>query len=228
MADQDRVERKFRQDQEEKESFEHELEDLENRIARLRVLYDQYFMGIEKLEPMQMRTAVEKIFLRSRVPLRGSTVLKFRFRSLQQKFTSFTGYWDRIVRLIEEGSIRRGIAGRMPTRSEVAQNVAIKESILSKRKRFYHKKEEGTPETPSTPASPPRDEFSPTEVEAIHAELLSRKLQAGEDTSRLNVELLRRSIEKIVERVPHADLRLRITRGSDGKIQLSAVVRKDA
>ena len=40
--------------------IERELEELESRIERLRALYEQYFMGIEKLEPQIPRKDVER------------------------------------------------------------------------------------------------------------------------------------------------------------------------
>jgi len=92
-----------------KEKFDDDLADLDQKISRLRVLYDQYFMGIERVEPLMQRGEIAKFFLRSNIPQRGNTAHKFRYRSLQQKFTSFCGYWDRIVRLIEDGKIRRGV-----------------------------------------------------------------------------------------------------------------------
>ena len=34
--------------------------ELEERVERLRALYDQYFMGIERLEPMTLRKEVDR------------------------------------------------------------------------------------------------------------------------------------------------------------------------
>lgn len=36
------------------------LEELESRIERLKALYEQYFMGIEKLEPLVPRKDVDR------------------------------------------------------------------------------------------------------------------------------------------------------------------------
>ena len=38
--------------------IERELDDLETRIDRLRALYEQYFLGIEKMEPLTARKEV--------------------------------------------------------------------------------------------------------------------------------------------------------------------------
>jgi len=142
----DRVEERFKQSQAEKDAFEVELDVLDKKIARLRVLYDQYFMGIEKVEPHQIRGDVAKIFMRSNIPVRGGTALKFRYRGLQQRFVSYCSYWDRVVRLIEDGRIRRGIgsfksedSGLDVNRAEAEEggdHYVRPEALISKRRRF--------------------------------------------------------------------------------------------
>ncbi|MBI5478773.1 MAG: hypothetical protein HY906_07960, partial [Deltaproteobacteria bacterium] len=45
------------------ENLEDILEALEQKIDRLKVLYDQYFMGIEKVEPLVVRKDVNRTIL---------------------------------------------------------------------------------------------------------------------------------------------------------------------
>jgi hypothetical protein len=228
MGDQERVEKKHRAAKEEREQQEKELEELENRIGRLRVLYDQYFMGIEKMEPLALRSLIEKSMLRSKIPSRGTTGMKFHYRSLQQKFTSYAGYWDRIVRLIEEGRIRRGVAGHIPTPSQASQAMELQESLSSRRRRFVRDRDPGEERGEAQPArsTPDRDEFLPDEVEAIHEALVRRKSEQGEDTSRLTVEVLRNSIQKIQGQAKGRPLTLVIRKTPDGSVQLSARLKK--
>lgn len=81
--------------------------DLETRIDRLRALYDQYFMGIERLEPMVARKDVErKVQLLRREQIRN-TAVRFRFQMLLQRYGTFQQYWHRINRQIEAGTFRR-------------------------------------------------------------------------------------------------------------------------
>ncbi len=228
MADQERVEKKHRAAKEEREQQEKELEELETRIGRLRVLYDQYFMGIEKMEPLALRSLVEKSMLRSRIPSRGTTGMKFHYRSLQQKFTSYAGYWDRIVRLIEEGRIRRGVTGHGPTPSPAAQAMELQDSLASRRRRFVRDRDPGGDkgEAKSPRPAADRDEFLPDEVDAIYEALVRRKSELGEDTSRLTVEVLKNSIQKIQGQAKGRPLTLVIRRTPDGSVRLSARLRK--
>ena len=85
------------------------LDELEERIDKLKIRHEQYFLGIEPREPLQERRAVERAirFLRSQVI--SNTALKFRFHSLIQRFTTLKTYWDRVQRQIEEGTYRRDL-----------------------------------------------------------------------------------------------------------------------
>ena len=86
-----------------------ELEELESRLERLRVKYEQYFTGIEKAVPWVQRKDVDRRFqLMHREQLRSSG-LRFRFNTLVQRFTTYQTYWGRILRRIEEGTLKRDV-----------------------------------------------------------------------------------------------------------------------
>ncbi len=93
----------------------HEIEelvdDLETKVDRLRSLYEQYFMGIEKLEPLVPRKDVERKVQQLRREQIRNTAQRFRFQMLVQKYTTYQSYWARIVRRIDEGTYKRQIAG---------------------------------------------------------------------------------------------------------------------
>jgi hypothetical protein len=81
--------------------------ELETRLDRLRALYEQYFLGFEKLEPLVPRKDVERRFdVLRRVQFRN-TALRFRFQQSQQRYNTYTSYWGRIVRQIENGTYVR-------------------------------------------------------------------------------------------------------------------------
>ncbi len=221
---------KYKASEAEKEKYFIELEDLDNRISRLRVLYDQYFMGIERLEPQQQRAVVSKILRRSVIGNRGSTVLKFRFRSLQQRFVSYCSYWDRIVRLIEDGRIRRGVAGMAGTApgdgektriGDGDQRFAPAQSLQSRRRRFRQRDKPGE----GAESAPPRNEFSPDEVEALYERFVAEKKRAGEPTEKVTRSLVEKSVKRIVDHVKKDGLMLRIIE-KNGKVNLTAVVKK--
>ena len=56
--------------------------ELETRMDRLRALYDQYFMGIERLEPLVPRKDVERRMAVLRKEQIRNTGLRFKFQTL--------------------------------------------------------------------------------------------------------------------------------------------------
>lgn len=229
-----------------KDAMEQELSDLEGRISRLRVLYDQYFMGIERMEPTHLRSVVDKIFRRSQVLQRGSTVYKFRFRSLQQRYTAYRSYWDRIVRMIGDGQIRRGVnilgGGRLPDEGAEAiadppERTGPKESLSSTRRRFRRRAGDADPALAAAAevaaqqlngkSEAARTEFAPGEVQALYDCLLREKTRAGEATDSLSSSVVQRSVDKILERVP-AGKRVNFRVVSEGgSVSVKAVVKRD-
>ena len=86
---------------------EGELQFIEREFRELSVAYEQYFMGIEKFEPTRERQILAlrlRRLLNSYIP---QTDLRFRLQGVTSRFNSYCGYWDRILRLIDEGKYQR-------------------------------------------------------------------------------------------------------------------------
>jgi hypothetical protein len=90
--------------------LEEVLDDLEHRIERLKVLYEQYFMGIEKIEPQTARKEVTRKLLEITQMNIRNTALRYRFNAMNQKFGVYTTYWNRTLREIEKGTYFRNVA----------------------------------------------------------------------------------------------------------------------
>ncbi|MDB4932765.1 MAG: Alanine/proline-rich protein [Myxococcaceae bacterium] len=86
-----------------------ELEELESRLERLRIKYDQYFIGIEKMLPFVQRKDVDRRFAQLHKEQFRNGGLRFRFQTLVQRFTTYQTYWGRIIRQIEEGTYKRDL-----------------------------------------------------------------------------------------------------------------------
>lgn len=88
---------------------EQDLNELENRLERLRVLYEQYFMGLEKREPGVARKDVERRMQMLRKVRFPSTAVRFRFQTTVQRYNTLQQYWSRVCREIEAGTYRRHV-----------------------------------------------------------------------------------------------------------------------
>lgn len=99
------------------------LSAIEQEMKELEIAYEQYFAGAEKREPIAHRQALAKRlrhFANRRIV---QTDLRFRYQNLATRFHSYSSYWDRILRLMDEGRYTRqlGPAARSaPTRTTSA------------------------------------------------------------------------------------------------------------
>jgi len=87
------------------------LADMEVKLRELEILYEKYFSKTEKREPLKEREDLARRlrqFVNRRIM---QTDMNFRYQSLSARFHSYAQYWDRIVRLIEEGKYSRGQPG---------------------------------------------------------------------------------------------------------------------
>jgi hypothetical protein len=83
--------------------------ELETRVERLRSLYEQYFVGIERIEPSVPRKDVERrLYVLRRTQIRN-TGLRFRFQNALLRYNTYQTYWIRICRQIEEGTYKRDL-----------------------------------------------------------------------------------------------------------------------
>jgi hypothetical protein len=86
------------------------LSELERKLERVRTFYEQYFMGMEKMEPQVARKEVHRTILLYAQQHIRNTGQRFRFHSLQQKWNIYTTYWNRTMREIEAGTYKRDVA----------------------------------------------------------------------------------------------------------------------
>lgn len=82
-----------------------ELDQIELKMRELILSYEQYFMGTDKRkrEPIKDREELAKSLRRFANRRIIQTDMRFRYQNMATKFHSYQGYWDRILRLMDEG-----------------------------------------------------------------------------------------------------------------------------
>src|SRR6185503_1100215 len=83
--------------------------ELETRVERLRALYEQYFMGIERIEPLTVRKDIDRRLWALRREQIRNTGLRFKLETTIQRYNTYQQYWQRIVREIEAGTYQRDL-----------------------------------------------------------------------------------------------------------------------
>ncbi len=139
------------------------LDELVKRIDRLKVLYEQYFLGIQRTPPNQLHRELERRIRELTQANIRNTGVRFRFTTLSQKFAAYNTYWSRTLKQMEAGTYVRDVArvGREALRSgkEVPEELlakmpkAMRERILrdqekmNDRARVLEEREQGLRES---------------------------------------------------------------------------------
>lgn len=85
------------------------IDELEMRVERLRSLYEQYFMGIEKIAPaVAHKDVARRIDILRHEQIRN-TAKRFRLQMIIQRYNTFHQYWQRVLREIENGTYKRHV-----------------------------------------------------------------------------------------------------------------------
>ena len=91
------------------EKYAEELNELDEGIQELHVLYEKYFLGIDRKPPEQERKRISQKAREMRTSTIRNTALKFKINTLFAKLISFERMWDRTLREIEEGTYKRDV-----------------------------------------------------------------------------------------------------------------------
>ena len=90
--------------------FGRELASIEEDLRVLQIRYEQYFAGVEKREPVQDRESLTRRLRQFANRRIMQTDLRFKYQNLATRYHSFSGHWDRILRLMDEGKYVRQTA----------------------------------------------------------------------------------------------------------------------
>lgn len=106
--------------------IDRELASIEQAMRNLEISYEQYFCGIEKREPVKDRESLGRMMRQFANRRIMQTDLRFKYQNLATRFHSYSGYWDRILRLIEEGRYHRqkGALPKPPAASTASATAA--------------------------------------------------------------------------------------------------------
>ena len=124
--------------------LEEALEDLETRLERLRALYEQYFLGIEKVPPAVARMDVDRrIWALRKVQIRN-TAKRYKLQTIVQRYNTFQQYWARICREIEDGTYSPHVAR---ARKQLDPNKAL--TIATRRRLGMYRSASAPPAEPA-------------------------------------------------------------------------------
>ncbi|MDP6931763.1 MAG: MXAN_5187 C-terminal domain-containing protein [Myxococcota bacterium] len=103
--------------------YQTRLEEFEKRLALLKINYEKYFTGIEKIEPLKERMAIQRTMRDLLREPCNNTRQRHRLMMLKARFNSYMNYWQRNLVMIERGThpkmkFRQALADRNTTAIE--------------------------------------------------------------------------------------------------------------
>ena len=177
---------------------------LEHQLKELITRYEQYFVGLEKREPLPLLGSVEKVVHRyANVPI-NNTMHKYKYTMLVARLNTYREHWNRILRLIEDGKYFR---------DRFIRDLHLRH------------KDKGTvlhEEQPKQPAHDP-------DLDRIFFELREARKACHLPVDKLSIEMVAATIEKsraaLIARLGTADLIFRVV-VENGKPKIKASQRK--
>lgn len=174
--------------------LEAQIDTLENRLDRLRSLYEQYFQGIERIEPSMERNAIKRVFQHMRKSRIRNTALRFRFNQLLARLNSYETYWLRVTRQIEEGTYHRDLF-KARYRSKQREVSTVEKPPDEQ---VTEPPPADAPGRPAQRARPTASTLNDKQVGAIYDAYLLAKRRCKESTQGLTKEALAKSLRKQV------------------------------
>ncbi len=161
------------------EDISREIAAIDAELAKLRIRFDQHFLGIERKSPIADLEALGRRVRALKNAFLNNTALKFRVETLHQKFKTYEQLWLKTLKEIEEGTYRKDLM-RLRLRN-LRKAPAGAEA----------KKEEAAPkEAPSQPATG----LSEAQIDRIYSAYIMAKKRCNESTAGITREALAKSL----------------------------------
>lgn len=183
----------------EAKELEQQLESVEKRLERLRSLYEQYFQGIERIEPSMERTNVHNTIQEMRRTKVRSTSLRFRINQVVSRMNTYENYWNRITRQMEAGTYHRDVFKahyRAKQRAEAEQDQQPEEQSEQPQERAGAGSRR--PAAPAKAAGGGRGGLSDDKIKAITDTYLLAKRRCRESTRGITHDAIAASLRKQV------------------------------
>lgn len=187
-----------------KDELAESVQALEEELETLKARYEQYFLGIERREPVRWREELKRNVARVKGAFTRNAGLRFRIQTLHARYLSYERLWLRSAREREEGTYKRDLfKARLHARGGEERGRAGEDAS----------KEPATPApapgAPPAASAPPRDGARPAQtpvpagvgeaqLRTLYDAYVAAKRRCNEDVSRLTYEAVARSIAKQV------------------------------
>ncbi|MEE9381882.1 MAG: MXAN_5187 C-terminal domain-containing protein [Nannocystaceae bacterium] len=164
-----------------------DLNQLEERLELLKIAFERYFSGVDRVPPVREQASVRRAF-RSLLRLKSSnSVYRYRASGLRQRLAVYEQHWARILRAIEDGSYTRVVAeGKRRQREEMRKMRDAREG-------------RDTSAATAGKSSPP--ERSGGELRQLYEQYVEARRVMGQGTGRVSYEALAAKLQRQIPKL---------------------------
>ncbi len=197
------------------------LDALEEELEEIKVKYEMYFIGAERMEPGRRREDLKRNIARLKNVFTRNAAIRFRVQALHARYLSYERLWLRSTREKEAGTYRRDV---LKARQKATAGRGKKVEAAAE-----------TVQPPPLPAPGARAQQPVTAAAATMTEpelrelfdaYVAAKKRCNEDVSKLSYEALARTVNKqapeIARKFQAKRVEFKVT-VRDGKAVLTAV-----
>ena len=203
------------------------LDALEEELEEIKVKYEMYFIGAERMEPGRRREDLKRNIARLKNAFTRNAAIRFRVQALHARYLSYERLWLRSTREKEAGTYRRDVlkARQKATAGRGKKVEAVVETVQPP-----PLPAERTPPSPVARAAQPvvaaPATMSEPELRELFDAYVAAKKSCNEDVSKLSYEALARTVNKqtpeIAKKFKAKRVEFKVT-VRDGKAVLTAV-----
>jgi hypothetical protein len=216
------------------------LDALEEELEEIKVKYEMYFIGAERMEPSRRRDDLKRDIARLKGAFTRNAGIRFRIQALHARYLSYERLWLRSAREKEAGTYRRDVlkARRKSAEERGRKDAPEAEAATPAKPAPASPVATPPPARPAPPvvaraaATPPPAPAGPpppmadAELRTLYESFLAAKRSCNEDVSRVSLESLARTVNK---QAPEIAAKFKATRVEfkvairDGRAVLTAV-----
>ncbi len=179
-----------------------ECDAIESELVSVRVLYEQYFLGVERNPPTQAHRMLKQRMNRLQNSFVRQTAVKFRVGSLHAKLITYERLWTRTLQEIENGTYHRDVfKARLHAKKKAeAQKAAQTAAPAGEGDKATAAKVSpaAAARPPSASGAGPGAPISDAKIKAIYDAYVSAKKRCNEDVSKISLDSLSASLRRQV------------------------------
>ena len=121
------------------------LDELEQRMFVLKITYEKYFSGLERIEPVRERDDIKRLLRDTGEQPMTNSGQRFRFQTLKARFQSLELYWTRNMVQFERGThpkMRFRADARQRAAAAVAEGSAPADALSPEQERVLQERAE--------------------------------------------------------------------------------------